>query len=178
MTFPSDGFVNYSPEELLDMGLDLYGLGRFEEAMTCWEQVLAMDSTNEKALDYLKAARVDSESRKASKATARVAPKPVVKPESKTAKVISIRNPVSQTTPAAKPVSSSVKEASNVPETEPPQAPSATKPSFEVVYKKAMNAYVRRQLTKAKSLFKQCLELRPDDRRVIHNLERLDRTTH
>lgn len=46
---------------------------------------------------------------------------------------------------------------------------------FESLLGRAMGAYLERSLDKAEVLFKQCLEIRPDDPRCRHNLELIRR---
>lgn len=51
-------------------------------------------------------------------------------------------------------------------------APSAEH-RYDEVFRRATEAYLRRDVDTALALFAQCLEQRPDDRRVQHNIERL-----
>ena len=58
----------------------------------------------------------------------------------------------------------------------PPSSPASLAPaelSFAELYREALSAYVRRDYAAALAGFDQCLVLRPDDRAVRHNLERL-----
>lgn len=52
---------------------------------------------------------------------------------------------------------------------EPPEAE-----SFEELFKRATQAYIRRDRELARGLFRRCLELKPDDTRTRHNLEKLE----
>ncbi len=45
--------------------------------------------------------------------------------------------------------------------------------SFDELFKQAMSCYLERRYPEARTLFDQCLSLRPTDRRVLHNLERI-----
>ena len=44
---------NQQVRQLLDRGLTCYGLGKLEEAISCWQQVLDLDPHNERAREYL-----------------------------------------------------------------------------------------------------------------------------
>lgn len=48
-----------------------------------------------------------------------------------------------------------------------------TSESFDSLFREATEAYVRREYSRAIELFSRCLALRPEDRRVQHNLQRL-----
>ena len=49
---------------------------------------------------------------------------------------------------------------------------------FEVLFRQGTQAYLRHDFKTALDVFEECLRLRPSDRRVLHNLERLrNRTT-
>ncbi len=48
-------------QRLIRDGLDRFGTGDVSEAIACWDEVLAIDPQNAKALDYLEAARGDGE---------------------------------------------------------------------------------------------------------------------
>ena len=57
-----------------------------------------------------------------------------------------------------------------------PQASQAAAPGgsrYDETFRLATEAYLRRDVDSALTLFAQCLEERPDDRRVQHNIERL-----
>lgn len=46
-------------EEVLRLmadGLDLYGIGKVDQAVACWRQVIAIDPDHDEAMDYLRAA--------------------------------------------------------------------------------------------------------------------------
>lgn len=45
--------------------------------------------------------------------------------------------------------------------------------SFEALFRKGTQAYLKHDFATAKEAFEECLGLRPNDRRVLHNLERL-----
>lgn len=57
----------------------------------------------------------------------------------------------------------------------PPDVTQTTAPmrSYDSVFRLATEAYLRRDVETALSLFERCLRERPDDRRVQHNIERL-----
>jgi hypothetical protein len=55
---------------------------------------------------------------------------------------------------------------------ETPVAPEAD--GYDELFRRATTAYLRRDLDTALSLFAQCRQQRPDDRRVQHNIERLE----
>lgn len=55
----------------------------------------------------------------------------------------------------------------------PRQPAPAIEDPYERLYKEATLAYIRRDYEKALTLFKQCAQDRPDDKRVTHNLEQL-----
>ncbi len=55
----------------------------------------------------------------------------------------------------------------------PPQSQHAAEDSFDVLFREATEAYVRRDYAKAIALFTRCQTIRPEDRRVQHNLQRL-----
>ncbi len=61
-----------------------------------------------------------------------------------------------------------------VPEPEPPPAAEETGPTYDDLFREATQAYVRRDLDRALELFRACRDQRPDDRRVAHNIERLE----
>lgn len=48
-------------------------------------------------------------------------------------------------------------------------------PSFEALFERASDAYLDRRYDEALALFERCLELRPDNKRVAHNVELLNR---
>ncbi len=48
-------------KRLIRDGLDRFGTGDASQAIACWDEVLAIDPQNAKALDYLEAARGDGE---------------------------------------------------------------------------------------------------------------------
>jgi tetratricopeptide (TPR) repeat protein len=64
------------------------------------------------------------------------------------------------------------------PSTEPdePKTPAAGRVTsrYDEVFRLATEAYLRRDVDTALTLFTQCLEERPNDRRVQHNIERLE----
>lgn len=45
---------------------------------------------------------------------------------------------------------------------------------YDELFRRATEAYLRRDVDTALALFTECRELRPDDRRVQHNIERLE----
>lgn len=56
-----------------------------------------------------------------------------------------------------------------------PARPSAPEDPYEALYRQATLAYMRREYTRAVELFERCLDERPDDSRVIHNLSKLQK---
>jgi tetratricopeptide (TPR) repeat protein len=59
------------------------------------------------------------------------------------------------------------------PAASPSPAPLAAEDPFDVLFREATEAYLRRDYTRAIDLFSRCQALRPEDRRVQHNLQRL-----
>lgn len=55
---------------------------------------------------------------------------------------------------------------------EPPRAPVA---DFALIFRQATAHYLSREYDDALRLFRRCLELHPDDRRTLHNIERLEK---
>lgn len=55
----------------------------------------------------------------------------------------------------------------------PPVKPEAHEGSFEQLFSDGTQAYLRRDYAKALGCFEECLSLRPMDKRVAHNIERL-----
>ncbi len=53
--------------------------------------------------------------------------------------------------------------------------PDAATESFEELFKQAMSCYLERRYEEARTLFDQCNRLRPNDRRVLHNLDRISK---
>ncbi|MBI5507990.1 MAG: hypothetical protein HY903_04485 [Deltaproteobacteria bacterium] len=54
-----------------------------------------------------------------------------------------------------------------------PETSAAADAAYEKQFAEAMAAYLRRDYVEALELFAACLNARPDDRRVLHNIERL-----
>ena len=52
--------------------------------------------------------------------------------------------------------------------------PRAAEDTFDAHFKRATEAYIRRDYSTARTEFERCLELRPDERRVQYNLKRLE----
>ena len=59
-----------------------------------------------------------------------------------------------------------------------PIAPTVVDPpadeSFDALFRRATQAYVRRDRELARTLFRRCLDLQPEDKRARHNLEKLE----
>ncbi len=60
-----------------------------------------------------------------------------------------------------------------VPEPAQEAAPAPANSSYEELFREATHAYLRRDLDRALELFLECQRARPDDRRVAHNIQRL-----
>ncbi len=56
----------------------------------------------------------------------------------------------------------------------PEPAPAPVVDEYDALFARATMAYARRNYGEAHTLFQRCLELRPEDRRALHNLKQLD----